>query len=101
MAFWYSLLSFGILFPFWYAWSKKNLATLTQRLRLQMKPSRETLFYWPGNFAAVNIFANVLDFSHTQFFLYREMGQIDREEERSSPSSCRPFALGKVQSDRY
>jgi hypothetical protein len=28
MAVWYSLGSFGIFFPFWYVWSKKNLATL-------------------------------------------------------------------------
>jgi hypothetical protein len=27
MAFWYSLLSFGIFFTFWYVWTKKNLAT--------------------------------------------------------------------------
>jgi hypothetical protein len=25
---WYSLCSFGIVFPFWYVWTKKNLATL-------------------------------------------------------------------------
>jgi hypothetical protein len=28
MAIWYSLYSFGIFFPFWYVWTKKNLATL-------------------------------------------------------------------------
>jgi hypothetical protein len=28
MAIWYSLWSFGIFFPIWYVWSKKNLATL-------------------------------------------------------------------------
>jgi hypothetical protein len=28
MAVWYSLWSFGILFPIWYVWTKKNLATL-------------------------------------------------------------------------
>jgi hypothetical protein len=27
-AIWYSLWSFGILFTFWYVWTKKNLATL-------------------------------------------------------------------------
>jgi hypothetical protein len=26
--FWYSLLSFGIFFPIWNVWTKKNLATL-------------------------------------------------------------------------
>jgi hypothetical protein len=25
---WYSLWSFGIFFPLWYVWTKKNLATL-------------------------------------------------------------------------
>jgi hypothetical protein len=28
MAVWYSLWSFVIFFPIWYAWTKKNLATL-------------------------------------------------------------------------
>jgi uncharacterized RDD family membrane protein YckC len=28
MASWYSLWSFVIFFPFWYVWTKKNLATL-------------------------------------------------------------------------
>jgi hypothetical protein len=28
MAFWYSLWSFVIFFPFWYVWAKKNLAAL-------------------------------------------------------------------------
>jgi hypothetical protein len=28
MAVWYSLWSFGIFFPIWYVWTKKNLATL-------------------------------------------------------------------------
>jgi hypothetical protein len=28
MAIWYRLWSFGIFFPFWYVWIKKNLATL-------------------------------------------------------------------------
>jgi hypothetical protein len=28
MAVWYSMWSFGILFPFWYVWTMKNLATL-------------------------------------------------------------------------
>jgi hypothetical protein len=28
MAGWYSLWSFGIFFPFWYDWTKKNLATM-------------------------------------------------------------------------
>jgi hypothetical protein len=28
LAVWYSLRSFGIFFPFWYVWTKKNLATL-------------------------------------------------------------------------
>jgi hypothetical protein len=28
MAVWYSLWSFGIFFPFWYIWTKKNLATV-------------------------------------------------------------------------
>jgi hypothetical protein len=28
MAVWYSLWSFGIFFPFWNVWTKKNLATL-------------------------------------------------------------------------
>jgi hypothetical protein len=28
MAVWYSLWSFGIFFPFWYVWTKENLATL-------------------------------------------------------------------------
>jgi hypothetical protein len=28
MAFWYNLWSFGIFFPIWYVWTKKNLATL-------------------------------------------------------------------------
>jgi hypothetical protein len=28
MAVWYSLWSFCIFFPFWYFWTKKNLATL-------------------------------------------------------------------------
>jgi hypothetical protein len=32
MAVWYSLWSFGIFFPFWYIWTKKNLATLQGRL---------------------------------------------------------------------
>jgi hypothetical protein len=27
---WYSLWSFGIFFPFWYAWRKTNLVTLMQ-----------------------------------------------------------------------
>jgi hypothetical protein len=27
-AVWYSLRSFGKFFPFWYVWTKKNLATL-------------------------------------------------------------------------
>jgi hypothetical protein len=30
LAVWYSLWSFGILFPLWYIWTKKNLATLIQ-----------------------------------------------------------------------
>jgi hypothetical protein len=29
MAVWYTLWSFGIFFPFWYVWSKTNLATLS------------------------------------------------------------------------
>jgi hypothetical protein len=29
MAVWYSLWSFWNIFPFWYVWIKKNLATLT------------------------------------------------------------------------
>jgi hypothetical protein len=28
MAVWYNLWSFGIYFPFWYVWTKKNLATI-------------------------------------------------------------------------
>jgi hypothetical protein len=28
MAVWYSLWSFGRFFPFWYVWTKKNLATV-------------------------------------------------------------------------
>jgi hypothetical protein len=28
----YNMWSFGILFPFWYVWTKKNLATLIGRL---------------------------------------------------------------------
>jgi hypothetical protein len=28
MAVWYGLWSFGIFFPFWYVWTKKDLATL-------------------------------------------------------------------------
>jgi hypothetical protein len=28
MSVWYILWSFGIFFPFWYVWTKKNLATL-------------------------------------------------------------------------
>jgi hypothetical protein len=28
---WYSLWSFGIFFPFWYVWTKKNLATLLRQ----------------------------------------------------------------------
>jgi hypothetical protein len=31
---WYSLCSFSILFPFWYVWTKKNLATLILRSML-------------------------------------------------------------------
>jgi hypothetical protein len=31
MAIWYSLWSFSILFPFWYVWTKKNLAALVFR----------------------------------------------------------------------
>jgi hypothetical protein len=30
MAVWYSLWSFGHFFPFWYVWTKKNLATLAK-----------------------------------------------------------------------
>jgi hypothetical protein len=30
MAVWYSVWSFGIFSPFWFVWTKKNLATLTQ-----------------------------------------------------------------------
>jgi hypothetical protein len=26
-AIWYNLWPFGIIFPFWYVWAKKNLAT--------------------------------------------------------------------------
>jgi hypothetical protein len=33
MTIWYSLWSFGIHFPFWYVWTKKNLATLFPPLR--------------------------------------------------------------------
>jgi hypothetical protein len=32
MAVWRSLWLFGILFPFWYVWTKKNLATLKYTL---------------------------------------------------------------------
>jgi hypothetical protein len=32
MAIWCSLWSFGIFFPFWYFWTKKNLATLAQAM---------------------------------------------------------------------
>jgi hypothetical protein len=35
MAVWYSLLSFGIFFPFWYACTKKNLATLDRHRLLR------------------------------------------------------------------
>jgi hypothetical protein len=38
MAVWYSVWSFGILFPFWYVWTKKNLATL-RRSRLVFESS--------------------------------------------------------------
>jgi hypothetical protein len=31
MAVWYSLWLFCVLFPFWYVWSNKNLATLVSR----------------------------------------------------------------------
>jgi hypothetical protein len=31
MAVWCSLWSFGIFFPFWYVWTKKNLATMVCR----------------------------------------------------------------------
>jgi hypothetical protein len=34
MAVWYSLWSFGIFFPIWYAQTKKNLATLSASERL-------------------------------------------------------------------
>jgi hypothetical protein len=30
MTVWNGLWSFGIFFPFWYVWTKKNLATLPQ-----------------------------------------------------------------------
>jgi hypothetical protein len=30
MTIWYSLWSFGTLFPFWYFWTRKNLATLVE-----------------------------------------------------------------------
>jgi hypothetical protein len=29
IAIWYSLRPFGIFLPFWYLWTRKNLATLT------------------------------------------------------------------------
>jgi hypothetical protein len=32
MAIWYNLWPFGVFFPFWYDWIKKNLATLLKRL---------------------------------------------------------------------
>jgi hypothetical protein len=31
MAFSYNLWSFGIFFPFWYVWTKNNLATLAKK----------------------------------------------------------------------
>jgi hypothetical protein len=37
MAAWYSLWSVGVFFPFWYALTKKNLATLLRRSRLIIK----------------------------------------------------------------
>jgi hypothetical protein len=31
----FSLLSYGIFFPFWYVWTKKNLATLTLSIQVR------------------------------------------------------------------
>jgi hypothetical protein len=51
MAFWYSLCPFGMLFPFWYVWAKKNLATFgshqrrhshAQRIPVTAKPEMGT-----------------------------------------------------------
>jgi hypothetical protein len=37
MAIWYNFWPFGIFFPFWYVWIKKNLATLFQESLLKKK----------------------------------------------------------------
>jgi hypothetical protein len=42
MAIWYSLWSLGYIFPFWYVWVKKNLATLVSRvLRSALKKTEQ------------------------------------------------------------
>jgi hypothetical protein len=44
MAGWYSLCSFGIVFPFWYVWTNKNLATLVCMTCRQQQKSTQTDF---------------------------------------------------------
>jgi hypothetical protein len=39
MVVWYSLWSFGIYFPIWYVWTKKNLATLLATAKVHKQTS--------------------------------------------------------------
>jgi hypothetical protein len=44
MAVWFSLWSFGMLFPFWYVWTKKNLATLLTEQAMSPKADLSSRF---------------------------------------------------------
>jgi hypothetical protein len=42
MAVWYGLWSFGIFFPIWYIWTKKNLATMISSVELSTRPKSKS-----------------------------------------------------------
>jgi hypothetical protein len=44
MAVWYTLWSFGIYLPFWFVWTEKNLATLSECADLPPEGLTKILF---------------------------------------------------------
>jgi hypothetical protein len=78
MTVWYRLWSFGILFPFWYVWTKKNLATLTW-------PASGRLPSWSQGDQIGRIFAQLL-------IVY--FGQFSENLEKEQKHFWTPLFLG-------
>jgi hypothetical protein len=55
MAVWHSLCPFGILFPFWYVWTRENLATLPPIYRIRTLREHKGV----GNYCHKNVIAPI------------------------------------------